>query len=60
VIQKANADIAAVLKLADVRAKFLDQGAEPVGQSSAVTSQFIRDEEIRWRGVIKSANVTLE
>ena len=37
VIQKINAGVAAALKLPDVRAKFLDQGAEPQGQSSQAT-----------------------
>jgi tripartite-type tricarboxylate transporter receptor subunit TctC len=60
IVRKINADTAAALKLADVRTKFLDQGAEPVGQDSAATATFIRDEERRWREVIKSANVTLE
>jgi tripartite-type tricarboxylate transporter receptor subunit TctC len=60
IVQKINADTAAALKLPDVRTKFLDQGAEPVGQDPAATVQFIKDEERRWREVIKSANVTLE
>jgi tripartite-type tricarboxylate transporter receptor subunit TctC len=60
IVQKINADTAAALKLDDVRSKFLEQGAEPVGQGTATTASFIRDEEMRWRGVIKSANVTLE
>ena len=60
VAQKISADTAAALKLPDVRTKFLDQGAEPVGQDPAATASFIRDEERRWREVIKSANVTLE
>ena len=60
VIRKINADTAAALKLPDVRTKFLDQGAEPVGQDPAATAAFIQDEERRWREVIKSANVTLE
>ena len=53
-------DTAAALKLPDVRAKFLEQGAEPQGQSTAATAAFIKEEEARWRAVIKSANVTLE
>jgi tripartite-type tricarboxylate transporter receptor subunit TctC len=60
VIQKINTDVATALKLPDVRTKFLDQGAEPQGASPQATAAFIKDEEIRWRGVIKSANVTLE
>src|SRR5476651_1486022 len=60
IVQKINADIAAALKLPDVREKFLEQGAEPQGGSPAATASFIRDEEARWRNVIKSANVMLE
>jgi tripartite-type tricarboxylate transporter receptor subunit TctC len=60
VVQKINADTAAALKLPDVRTKILDLGAEPVGQDPAAAAAFIRDEERRWRAVIKSANVTLE
>jgi tripartite-type tricarboxylate transporter receptor subunit TctC len=60
VAQKINRDTAAALTLGDVRARFLDQGAEPVGGSPSGTASFIREEEMRWRGVIKTANVTLE
>jgi tripartite-type tricarboxylate transporter receptor subunit TctC len=60
IVQKINADTAAALKLPDVRTKFLDQGAEPIGQDTAATASFRKDEERRWRDVIKSANVTLE
>ncbi len=60
ILQKINADAAAALKLADVREKFLSQGAEPIGQSTAATAAFIKEEEARWSAVIKTANVTLE
>jgi tripartite-type tricarboxylate transporter receptor subunit TctC len=60
IVRKINADAAAALKQPAVRTKFLDQGAELVGQDPAATASFIRDEERRWREVIKSANVTLE
>jgi tripartite-type tricarboxylate transporter receptor subunit TctC len=53
-------NISAALALADVRAKFLEQGAEPQGDSPPATAAFIKEEEARWRAVIKSANVTLE
>jgi len=59
-IEKINADTVTALKLPDVRTKFLDQGAEPQGQSPAATAAFIKSEEARWSAVIKSANVTLE
>jgi len=60
VVQKINRDTTAVLTLGDVHEKFLEQGAEPVGGTPAGTAAFIKDEEARWRAVIKSANVTLE
>jgi tripartite-type tricarboxylate transporter receptor subunit TctC len=60
VVQKISDDTAAALKQPDVRTKFLEQGAEPAGQDPAATAAFIKDEERRWREVIKSANVTLE
>ncbi len=60
IAQKIAGDVVAALKLDDVRGKFLDQGAEPVGEDRAATAAFIGDEERRWREVIKSANVTLE
>jgi tripartite-type tricarboxylate transporter receptor subunit TctC len=60
VAQKINRDTAAALTMGDVRAKFLDQGAEPVGGTTYGTASFIKEEEMRWRGVIKTANVTLE
>ena len=60
ILQKINADAAAALKLADVREKFLSQGAEPIGQSTAATATFIKEEQARWSAVIKTANVILE
>jgi tripartite-type tricarboxylate transporter receptor subunit TctC len=60
IVQKINADMATALKLPDVRSRFLDLGAEPQGGTTAATASFIKEEEVRWRLVIRSANVTLE
>jgi tripartite-type tricarboxylate transporter receptor subunit TctC len=60
IVQKINAATAAALALPDVRSRFLEQGAEPAGGSTAATAAFIKEEEMRWRRVIRSANVTLE
>ena len=60
IAQKVSADMAAALKLPDMRAKFLELAADPQGGTPAETAAFIKDEEARWRAVIKSANVTLE
>jgi len=60
IVQKLNTDTAAVLKLPEVRGRFLELGAEPQGDTAAATAAFIKGEEARWRGVIRSANVVLE
>ena len=60
IAQKVSTDMAAALRLPDMRARFLELGAEPQGGTAAETAAFIRDEEARWRAVINSANVTLE
>ncbi len=60
IAQKVNADLVTALKSPELHARFLELGAEPQGGTTAATVAFIKDEEARWRGVIKSANVTLE
>jgi tripartite-type tricarboxylate transporter receptor subunit TctC len=60
IVQKVSADLAAALKQPEMRTKFLELGAEPQGGTPAATAAFIKEEEARWRAVIKSANVTLE
>jgi tripartite-type tricarboxylate transporter receptor subunit TctC len=59
VVAKANADAGEALRLPDVRARFLEQGAEPVGNTPAEMAAFVREEMARWQKVIQSANVTL-
>jgi tripartite-type tricarboxylate transporter receptor subunit TctC len=60
IVQKINADAVAALRQPDVRSRLLEQGAEPQAGSTAETAAFIKDEEARWREVIRSANVVLE
>ena len=59
VIGRINADAVDGLKLADVRSKFLEQGAEPIANTPVEMAAFVREEMARWQKVIKSANVTL-
>ena len=57
--QAVNAAAVEGLRMPDVRLKFLEQGAEPIGGTPAETAAFIREEVVRWQKVITSANVTL-
>jgi len=60
VIEAVNAAARDALKEPELRRRFLDQGAEPVGDSAAATAQFIKSEERRWREVIRTGNVKLD
>jgi tripartite-type tricarboxylate transporter receptor subunit TctC len=60
IIQYLNQQITGVLMLPEVREQFAKIAVEPVGGSVAETAKFFADEREKWRGVIKSANVTVE
>jgi tripartite-type tricarboxylate transporter receptor subunit TctC len=60
IAQQINAAVVAALKLPDIRQRFLEQDAEPVGGGTAATAAFIREEEVHWRAVIRASNVSLD
>jgi tripartite-type tricarboxylate transporter receptor subunit TctC len=59
VVTRINADAVEALKLPDVKARFLEQGAEPVANTPAEMAAFVKEEMARWQKVIQTANVTL-
>jgi tripartite-type tricarboxylate transporter receptor subunit TctC len=60
IVQRMNAEVAAVLALPDVRTRLSDLGYEPVGSSSAQFAAFIKAELAKWAKVIKSAGIKLQ
>ncbi len=60
IVQQINAATVEVLRMPDVQKRFLDRGAEPVGNTTAEMAAFVQEEMVRWQAVIKSANVTLQ
>jgi tripartite-type tricarboxylate transporter receptor subunit TctC len=60
IVQYLNQQITEVLMLPEVREQFAKIAVEPVGGSVAETTKFFADEREKWRGVITSANVTVE
>lgn len=48
------------LSNAEIKQKFLEQGAEPRGWSPEQTAKFVRDESEKWQAVIKNTNVSLD
>ncbi len=60
IVQQINVATVEALRMPDVQKRFLEQGAEPVGNTSAEMAAFVKEEMARWQGVIKTANVTLQ
>jgi tripartite-type tricarboxylate transporter receptor subunit TctC len=59
VVARVNTDAVEALRLPDVQSRFLEQGAEPVGNTPAEMAAFVKEEMARWQKVIQTANVTL-
>lgn len=60
IVNKISADIAQAIGSPDVRRRFSDLSAEPVGGDPEAMARFMREETARWRAVIKAADVKLE
>ena len=58
IAQKIKAAVIEVLKLPEVRTRFLDQGLAAVGAAEAAA--FISEETARWQKVIRTAGIRLE
>jgi tripartite-type tricarboxylate transporter receptor subunit TctC len=59
-LEKANRDIAAILREPDVVAKFRDQGVEVVASTPAQFAALISSEIAKWTKVVNEAGVKLD
>jgi tripartite-type tricarboxylate transporter receptor subunit TctC len=60
IVRKLNSEMNAILKMEDVRRRFLDQGVEPAGGSPEQFSDHIKAEVAKWAKVVKDANIQPE
>jgi tripartite-type tricarboxylate transporter receptor subunit TctC len=60
IARKLNSEMNAILKMDDVRRRFLDQGVEPAGGSQAQFADHIKAEIAKWAEVVKDANIQPE
>jgi tripartite-type tricarboxylate transporter receptor subunit TctC len=60
IVNKISADIAEAIRSPDIRKRFDDLSAEPVGSDPDAMASFMREETVRWGAVIKAADVRLE
>jgi tripartite-type tricarboxylate transporter receptor subunit TctC len=60
IINKLHADIVKVVLMPDTRAKFMNQGGDPVGNTPEEFAAMIQTELTKWAKLVKAANIKLD
>ncbi len=60
IINKLSTELQAAIDTADVHAKLIEYGIDPVGGTPAQFNSFMQNEAKRWSQVVKQANIRLE
>ena len=59
-IERLHAEVAKILAMEEIKAKFADLGAQAIGSTPAELAGFLRGEMAKWAEVVKVANVKIE
>ena len=57
IVMRLNSEIVGVLRAPDIRTRFAEQGAEPVGNTPEQFLEFLKSDLTKWAKVIKAAGV---
>jgi tripartite-type tricarboxylate transporter receptor subunit TctC len=57
VVLRLSTEIARILRIAEVREKMLQEGAEPIGNSPGEFTAFLAEDLSKWTKVIKAAKM---
>jgi tripartite-type tricarboxylate transporter receptor subunit TctC len=60
IVAKLNADVAAILGAADLKARLDTLGAEPGAMSVDAFNRYVRDEVTKWAKVVKDSGATVD
>jgi tripartite-type tricarboxylate transporter receptor subunit TctC len=60
VIARLHEEMAKIMRMPDIREKFADLGATPIGSTPQELAAFIRAEMTKWAEVVKAANIKIE
>ena len=60
VIARLHAEVAKIMRMEEIRAKFADLGADAVGSTPDELAAFMRAEMVKWAEVVKAANIKAE
>ena len=59
-IERLQAEVSKVMAMDDIKAKFADLGAQPIGSTPVELAALLRGEMTKWAEVVKVANVKIE
>lgn len=57
IVERLSRDLARIVREPAVRARLVEQGAEPVGGTPEELAAFIRAEQAKWGAVVREANI---
>jgi tripartite-type tricarboxylate transporter receptor subunit TctC len=60
VIDRLHVEMAKIMRMDDMKAKFADLGAESIGSTPQELATFLRAEMTKWAEVVKAANIKIE
>jgi len=60
VLQRLHDEVAKIMHMADIKAKFADLGADCIGSTPEELAAFLRAEMTKWAEVVKAANIRIE
>jgi tripartite-type tricarboxylate transporter receptor subunit TctC len=60
VVERLAREVAAAIRKPEINERFVQLGIEPVGNTPAEFTQFLRDEVAKWAKVIRDANVKID
>jgi tripartite-type tricarboxylate transporter receptor subunit TctC len=60
IVARLNAELVKAINMSDVRKRFIDLGADPIGSTPDELAAYIRNELAKWGKVIKAAGIKPE
>jgi len=60
VLARLHTEVAKIMRMDDIKAKFADLGADAIGSTPAEFATFLRAEMTKWAEVVKAANIKIE
>jgi tripartite-type tricarboxylate transporter receptor subunit TctC len=60
VIERLHAEVAKLVRSAELKAKFADLGEEAIGSDPDELAAFLKAEMVKWTEVVKAANIKIE